>query len=265
MRAGPAACVIARIHTQGARMVLDKHEADSLATIDCDGATAPELHVATRAAPAGGCAGPLASLVDALAIGVLVVDGAGRAIYLNRRAAAIVARGDGVRLDREQRPVAAQTEARLRLAGLIEAVTDAPDGSGVGGCVRLPRRGGGGYTALAAPGGLVLLHDPDETIAAPPAMLRAIFGLTAREAELVEALASGMRVADFARRTGTSRNTTKFHLRSIYLKTGTNTQAGLVAAVAAAVAGLGGGAFAALWRNSDARARPGIGGAKAPS
>lgn len=245
-RARPA-CVIMRVDTDG-RISLGR-----VATAT-GGADAPAVpRIPGYPAPAGGAGGPLASLVDALAIGVLALDSAGRAVYLNPRAATMVARRDGLGLDRDRRLVATDAQARLLLASLIEAVVDAPPGAAAGGFVRLPRRRNcRAYAALVAPGPLVLIHDPDETITAPPATLRAIFGLTMREAELAASLAAGMRIDDFARLSGISRNTVKFHLRAIYLKTNTHTQAGLVATVAAALSGLGGSAFAALWHKGAA-------------
>ncbi len=92
---------------------------------------------------------------------------------------------------------------------------------------------------------------PDALILPLPAMLRTLFGLTAREAELVVALVAGLRLGEIAGQSGTSLNTIKFHLKSIYLKTDTNTQSALIRKVAAALAGLGGEGFAPLWRQAD--------------
>ncbi len=101
----------------------------------------------------------------------------------------------------------------------------------------------GGGTA----GALLLIHDPGATALPLPAQLRMIFGLTAREADLACALVAGLRLADIAEQNGTSINTIKFHLKSVYLKTDTNTQAALIRKVAMAITGLGGDGFAPLW------------------
>jgi DNA-binding CsgD family transcriptional regulator len=199
----------------------------------------------------------LAALVDALAAGVVVLDRGGRAIHVNRRATAILARGDGIGLDRCGRLTALQPAAQQRLAALISAIAG---GSAACGVLRAPCRvpGPALTVTVARPGGLAatardeaagllaLIHPPDDALAAPAAMLRAHLGLTTREAEIVRSLVAGTRLVGFAARAGISVNTVKFHLRAIYAKTGTHTQAGLVAKVAILAAGLSPAALATL-------------------
>jgi DNA-binding CsgD family transcriptional regulator len=109
---------------------------------------------------------------------------------------------------------------------------------------------------------LALIHAPDDAPAVPAAMLRTHLGLTAREAEVVCSLVAGIRLVGFAARAGISVNTAKFHLRAIYAKTGTHTQAGLVAKAVMLLAGLNGAALAALAgetptpHGASARTRP---------
>jgi DNA-binding CsgD family transcriptional regulator len=199
----------------------------------------------------------LAALVDALAAGVVVLDRGGRAIHINRRAAAILARADGIGLDRCGRLTALQPAAQQRLAALVGAIAG---GSAACGVLRAPCRAPGPVltVTVARPGGLAatarddaagllaLIHPSDDALAAPAAMLRAHLGLTAREAEIVRSLVAGTRLIGFAARAGISVNTVKFHLRAIYAKTGTHTQAGLVAKVSILAAGLSPAALAAL-------------------
>ncbi len=220
-----------------------------------------------------GIAGALARFVDELAVGVVVLDPDGRALHLNRCAEGLIARGDGLRLDRTGRPTTNAPDCAAARADLIARVRRAvPPG---GGAPRgVPRRGGhSAYCVLVSPhpaeadaapgsvpasvGALLLIHDPDALILPLPAMLRTLFGLTGREAELVAALVAGLRLAEIAAQSGTSLNTVKFHLKSVYLKTDTNTQSALIRKVAASLAGLGGEGFAPLWRQGDtAAARP---------
>ena len=207
-----------------------------------------------------GIAGALVRFVDELTVGVVVLDGDGRALHVNRCAEALVARGDGMRLERNGRPGAISPDAAAALGELIASVLRA-SAPGAGGTVRVPRRGGhAAYCVLVAPppaqdggaGALLLIHDPDALVLPLPAMLRTLFNLTARESELVVALVAGLRLAEIASQSGTSLNTVKFHLKSVYLKTDTNSQAALIRKVAASLAGLGGEGFAPLWRQAGA-------------
>jgi DNA-binding CsgD family transcriptional regulator len=138
------------------------------------------------------------------------------------------------------------------------------NGSAAGGMLRVPRRQGrAAYTLLVSvppqrpehrDGGTVLLiHDPERLLQASPAMLRRVFGLTRREAELVEALVGGSGTAGFAMQAGISLNTVRFHLKSIYAKVGVRGQTDLLRTVLTTVAVLGGERHAPLWR--DARVR----------
>jgi len=146
-----------------------------------------------------GIAGALARFVDELTVGVVVLDGDGRALHVNRCAEALVARGDGMRLERNGRPGAISPDAAAALGELIASVLRA-SAPGAGGTVRVPRRGGhAAYCVLVAPppaqdggaGALLLIHDPDALVLPLPAMLRTLFNLTARESELVVALVAG--------------------------------------------------------------------------
>ncbi|KQY89829.1 hypothetical protein ASD25_04680 [Brevundimonas sp. Root1423] len=58
--------------------------------------------------------------------------------------------------------------------------------------------------------------------------LRLTYGLTTAEARLLEAVAAGERVGDYAARVGVQLTTAKTHLRSVFAKTGEQRQAGLV-------------------------------------
>jgi DNA-binding CsgD family transcriptional regulator len=68
----------------------------------------------------------------------------------------------------------------------------------------------------------------------PPAIevLQRAFGLTRREARVASALATGMRLQDVAAMHGVGTGTVRSHLKSIFIKTGTNRQPELVALLA---------------------------------
>lgn len=63
----------------------------------------------------------------------------------------------------------------------------------------------------------------------PVEAIQAAFGLSAAEARLLGALASGLSLSDYAKNTGSSRNTVRNQLATIFDKTGTSRQAELVA------------------------------------
>ncbi len=71
-----------------------------------------------------GIAGALARFVDELTVGVIVLDRGGRAVHVNRRAASVIARGDGLRVDRGGRPACAAPDAAAALARLIAGACD---------------------------------------------------------------------------------------------------------------------------------------------
>ncbi len=187
-------------------------------------ARALQLH--RQFAQVSGVAGALARFVDELAVGVNVLAGSGHAVHVNRRAASVIARADGLRLDRDGRPSCTAADASAALARLVGAAVDRAQ-LGSGGVVRVPRRGGRPpYTVLVAPqaasfgfaadakgggtgGALLLVHDPDAVTLPLPAMLRTLSGSPARGGARRRA-GRGLRLADIAEQSGTSLNTVIF-------------------------------------------------------
>jgi DNA-binding CsgD family transcriptional regulator len=84
-----------------------------------------------------------------------------------------------------------------------------------------------------------MIHDPDRVVQTPAAVLRTVLGLTPREAELAVALCAGSEPSGFAAAAGVSTNTVRFHLKSIYAKTGARGQADLIRRISATLASLG--------------------------
>jgi DNA-binding CsgD family transcriptional regulator len=217
-----------------------------------------------------GLAGTLAAAVDDLPGGVVVLDRGGHVEHVNRAARAIVARRDGIGLDRHGAVVLAASDAARAFAALLAGVLHQ---GAAGGTLRVPRRSGRApYTLLVAPqpgphglrdagvaappdGATLLIHDPDRRMLPPPGMLRQVFGLTRREAELVESLISGIGTAGFAAQGGISVNTVRYHLKSIYAKVGVRGQADLLRTVLTTLAVLGGERHARLWRAGTSRER----------
>jgi len=117
-----------------------------------------------------------------------------------------------------------------------------------GGVVRLPRPSGRRpLCALVAPlmpapagrlgppsgtpGAVVTLSDPERGPHPPATHLRALYGLTAAEARLLQEMAAGYSLRQAAERLGVTRETARTQLKRIYHKTATRRQAKLVKAV----------------------------------
>jgi len=75
---------------------------------------------------------------------------------------------------------------------------------------------------------IVLMIDVDHTSVAPARVLRALYGLTAKESQLAEAMLNGRTLDEYCLEKHVSMNTTKSHLKAIYRKTNTSRQAELI-------------------------------------
>ncbi len=79
----------------------------------------------------------------------------------------------------------------------------------------------------AAPVAQVLFSIPSGAPRLSEAALQTAYGLTPAEARLAAGLCSGRTLAEHAEQVGVSLNTAKFHLRSVFQKTGQARQADL--------------------------------------
>lgn len=86
---------------------------------------------------------------------------------------------------------------------------------------------------LATGSNLVVLffYDPEYKIPLSEDYLRETYAMTRAEARVAVLLATGHAVDEIAETTGTTVNAVKFHLKSIYAKTGTHRQSELVARI----------------------------------
>ena len=199
----------------------------------------------------------LSSMIDRLSAGVLVLfadDRAGPSVaHVNQAARSIVARADGLWLDRKGWLHAKDRSAGHPISGHIRDVL----AGGAGGVVRVPRSSLRGYVVLVAPlpacsefrpeaaapnqvGVLILIHDPDAETAGGAETIAAIFGLPMGAARLVEALMQGEDPKDYASRRGLSYETIRYHLKSAFARTGARSQTRLMQLVTRALSELGG-------------------------
>lgn len=182
--------------------------------------------------------------LNRLPMGVVLLDGQGRVVFLNRAAESIARCADGFRVGLSG-CCSASGEAQTR--ALRSLIAQACPGPACG----KPRRGGA--MALArqgsprplvavaaplpgealpfispAPGAVLFLCDPDRQAKPDDGLLSRLYGLTRAEARLASALAGGCSVNDYAEAQGVSLNTVRTQLKQILAKTGVRRQPELV-------------------------------------
>ena len=191
--------------------------------------------------------------LDLLAVGVILLDGIGRPVFLNRRASALVTVDDGLGVDRDGvHGATPETTAALRRLVAEAGGTSSGHCAGPGGAIVLPRPSGRRPlaalvspiaperwrvtpgTALAA----LIVSDPDDVAAPPTAVLRELWGLTAAEATVVREVVAGRNLKDAAAGLGVTVATVRSQLARIFAKTGTDRQAELVRVMATAMPSL---------------------------
>jgi DNA-binding CsgD family transcriptional regulator len=207
-------------------------------------------------------AGALGSSVDALGVAAIVLDRNRTMQYANALGTELLHAGQVLRtrqngsLTTADPTRAAEFEAALTRSR-IETTFSRATAVAMGAPVRLVSRlDGVAYLAWLLPlresaepavGGalrlmdgldrsgavLVLVAPVDQPNKVPIGVLRGAFDLTIAEALLVEALLSGMTLAEYGASKGLARNTIRNQLTVVFQKTGTNRQADLVAHILA--------------------------------
>jgi DNA-binding CsgD family transcriptional regulator len=191
----------------------------------------------------------LAAALDHLPLALIVVDRHHRVHLSNRDGSSLLARRDGLILDREglhgSRP---EDDARLRRA-LVEVCNGAP-GAATGRTLTLARTSGraplrarvlrvpvpeGGSAESLA---LLFVSDREAEVELPTAALSCLYGLTPAETALVRELANDRSIQEAAVRLGITIGTARQRLVQIFDKTGTTRQASLVRLVLTGPEGL---------------------------
>jgi DNA-binding CsgD family transcriptional regulator len=173
--------------------------------------------------------------LDALAIGMVVCDGAGAILFANAAAEAHARSGDGLVLGAAGHGVAAfyPGESALLRTLIVVAAGGAP-----GGAVAITGYEGGRLFVLVAPLPARFADQPGRVLvtmrpaAADPTFdavtLDRLFGLTPAEARLAVALAGGRSLAEYGAERKVTENTLRTQLAHVLRKTETGSQRDLV-------------------------------------
>jgi hypothetical protein len=187
-------------------------------------------------------------IVDRNDTGMIGLRGDGRPVFVNSAARAVAAAQDGIGLDRNGRPVAADREAAIRLAGLAADVAR----GGPGGLARIPRPSGRPpYLLLVSPlpsggdlfpnshgGVLFAIHDPARRKSPTEQRIAQLLHIPLGAAKVVQAILDDVDLKDYAERAGISMNTVRFHLKNAFTGTETHSQAELVRVALSALSAL---------------------------
>ena len=161
-------------------------------------------------------------IAELLPHGLILCDRAGKVVFANRIAAAVLACGDGLLLDRTG-------EIRGRVPAETALLRHA---LAHGGAVRASRESGETLPLLVCPlppeGAVIFVGDRDSSMTGAREAIGRWYDLTPAEARLAAALAEGESLEEAAELLGITRNTARTHLKRIFAKTGTNRQGALV-------------------------------------
>ncbi|MCW0233373.1 MAG: helix-turn-helix transcriptional regulator [Ferrovibrio sp.] len=193
------------------------------------------------------CQGQISlAALEALSLGVIVVDAAGRLLFANTVAERLLQKGQGITVSHGH--LRAQfTDRNLVLQHTIrEAVAGFSGRSSHTGMLVMPRRDALPLSLLVCPApgdrlgsdrlkaaAIIFVNNPDDRITPTEASLIAQFHLTPAEARLTAALLDGEHVDDYALRTGLSLHTVKTQLKHVFAKTGSTRQSDLIRIVLA--------------------------------
>ena len=176
--------------------------------------------------------------------GIIVVNKAGKIVFINEYANRIIARKDGLQINRYGMLLANATRETRKLQNLLQSVfeNNAALKGKFGGITNISRASGTRpLSLLIAPFSqqnqngfnseifaLIFVNDPEQKIESVEPVLREIYGLTPAEAKIAAILAQGNSLKDVCETLRITQNTGRTHLKRIFSKTETNRQGELV-------------------------------------
>ena len=169
--------------------------------------------------------------LDRLAFGVVILDGGGRILLVNRRGHALASEVGGIDLTREGLG-AATSRDRAEIARALALALGRDGPSAVGSVLALERPSGPLYVnCVPIPSGssnvigarvLITLSEAEAIPRCGPDATRALFGLTAAETRLIASLGTTHRLDRTAEELGIARETARTHLKHVFIKTGSS-------------------------------------------
>lgn len=194
--------------------------------------------------------GALVHSIDQLSTGILLLDESGRVIAENAAARAILSPSDGLRIVRGELVGASPKMTTLLrervsecLVGQLDATAgpltflERPSGRRPLQAVFVPNPRGEAVVGARRPAIIVMLTDPDADISVAASRLGEKLGLTPTETRLATELASARSFEEAAKALKISPNTARTHLKRIFAKTHTRSQAELVSLLLRSVPG----------------------------
>jgi DNA-binding CsgD family transcriptional regulator len=189
-----------------------------------------------------------ADALDMLPIGMILTDPKGQVVLINGAASAIVGLRDGLSVSRGTLS-ATLTRENAHLQQLVAQCVATTRGKGLrsGGAVAVSRASGKrSFRLLVTPlrvsnrfaprgvaGAAIFVSDPDQQSQTDDDLLRQFHGLTPSEARVALLIASGLTLREVSETLGIKANTARGHLKRIFSKTDTRSQAQLVRLVIA--------------------------------
>jgi DNA-binding CsgD family transcriptional regulator len=179
--------------------------------------------------------------LDRISSAFVLVDAAGKAVFINRAARQMLDRADGLTLHNSGLKARTSTES-ARLTELILKAVATGLGREVygGGAMRVSRPGKRPLHVLVSPlppqassmprhaAAAIFFSDPVYNSAIPSDILQTLFHLTPAEVRLTLAIFSGNTLSEAAQLNQVSRETVKSQMASVFQKTGARRQAELI-------------------------------------
>jgi DNA-binding CsgD family transcriptional regulator/PAS domain-containing protein len=183
----------------------------------------------------------LSGALDALTLGIVLVDAAGLPLWLNRRAREIVEGSSALRVGPAGLIAATRSDNQSLNQLINKAIADGAQGllaisRGVEVrsllLVTIPLKPEGTHEVPAgSPCAAIFISDPDRVDNPSVEALRRAFDLTYREAQTAIAVANGHGLKAAAKSMGVAATTARSQLQQVFAKTGTGQQAELAALV----------------------------------
>jgi DNA-binding CsgD family transcriptional regulator len=238
---GPHAFSCLSINASEKREVFNEHDQTLLRALMGPLQRALALH--RRLGVAEVLTSNLTSVVDRLPHGVLLLSSSGHVLLANRAAEEILRLKDGLLIEHKELHAASRDgTSRLRNAigiavrissgelihGETALLLERPSGKRPLSVLAAPLPKRHAMLGIEAAAVVVFVTDPDRKPTTQAATLRAMFGLTRGEAQLVLVLLEGASVQQAAERLELATDTVRKQLKSIFEKTDTHRQAELI-------------------------------------